>query len=143
MSYPEAGNETDFPYRGEQLLVQAPQRVHPERCEHAGFDPDAHFFDVGGGNGYVSHSLQENGDRTTLIEPGLQGCVNARKRGLSAWLVSSWRTLGWDKERFWRMGLFDVVEHIEDDVSFLRSAYEMLEVGGTVFITVPEFPVVQ
>ena len=40
------------------------------------------YFDVGGGNGFVAKGLEEKGISTVLIEPGIQGCINAKNRGL-------------------------------------------------------------
>ncbi|MBL0126498.1 MAG: methyltransferase domain-containing protein [Flavobacteriales bacterium] len=137
VSYPEAGNELYFRIEENSFWFK-----HRNACILSvvqRFAPHAHFFDVGGGNGFVSHGLQENGIRTTLIEPGLQGCVNARKRGLKRVVCTTLENAGLGQGTVPAMGLFDVVEHIDDDVSFLRSAYEVLEVGGTVFITVPAY----
>ena len=37
------------------------------------------------------------------------------------------------------VGLFDVVEHIEDDLGFLKMIYEYTEKDGLVYITVPAY----
>jgi 2-polyprenyl-3-methyl-5-hydroxy-6-metoxy-1,4-benzoquinol methylase len=42
-----------------------------------------------------------------------------------------------EHEKFDVLGMFDVLEHFEDDVSVLRSAWALLRPGGTVILTVP------
>jgi hypothetical protein len=37
------------------------------------------------------------------------------------------------------VGLFDVVEHIEDELGFLKGVHQTLDENGLVFITVPAF----
>ena len=37
------------------------------------------------------------------------------------------------------IGVFDVVEHIEDDLAFLRHLWELLEPSGMLYITVPAY----
>jgi hypothetical protein len=37
------------------------------------------------------------------------------------------------------IGVFDVVEHIEDDIGFLRHLWDLLEPGGMLYLTVPAF----
>ena len=38
------------------------------------------FFDVGGGNGFVSLGLQQGGINVALLEPGVSGVINAKKK---------------------------------------------------------------
>jgi hypothetical protein len=37
------------------------------------------------------------------------------------------------------IGVFDVVEHIEDDIGFLRHLWDLLETGGMLYLTVPAY----
>ena len=37
------------------------------------------------------------------------------------------------------MGLFDVIEHIEDDLSFLQSIKGLMKKGGLLYATVPSY----
>ena len=39
------------------------------------------FVDIGGGNGFVSKRLQDEGIPTILLEPGKYGVLNAKNRG--------------------------------------------------------------
>ena len=40
------------------------------------------LFDIGGGNGFVANYLSKKGFETILVEPGIDGCINGRERGL-------------------------------------------------------------
>jgi 2-polyprenyl-3-methyl-5-hydroxy-6-metoxy-1,4-benzoquinol methylase len=83
--------------------------------------------------------LEEKGISTVLIEPGIQGCINAKNRGLNNVVCSTLENASLIKGSIPAIGLFDVVEHIEHDVDFLKSIYSYLKDGGFVFITVPAF----
>lgn len=49
------------------------------------FPPDRNsaIFDIGGGNGFVAKGLVEQGHDVVLIEPGIAGAQNAKRRGLA------------------------------------------------------------
>jgi len=97
------------------------------------------IFDIGGGNGYVSLGLQESGYDVVVVEPGKNGARNAKKRGLSNVVCSTTDTAQFKPNTLPAIGLFDVVEHIEDDVGFLKSIRCMLKEDGYVYISVPAY----
>jgi SAM-dependent methyltransferase len=97
------------------------------------------FFDIGGGNGFVAKGIEEKGITTILIEPGINGSLNAKKRGLKNIVCSTLEEAAIRKASIPSIGLFDVVEHIEDDKKFLKLIYDYLKPNGYVFITVPAF----
>ena len=100
--------------------------------------PGAAFCDVGGGNGVVAAALQAQGRRVTLIEPGRAACACARDvRGISIVHEGTLEDSGIQPHPL--LGAFDVVEHIEDSVGFLRTMRENTIPGGTVIIAVPAF----
>ncbi len=103
------------------------------------FPPAGPIFDVGGGNGYVSLSLNESGFETVLVEPGAVAVRNARLRGIEQIICSSFEEAGFRENMIPAVGLFDVLEHIEDDVSFLKKLERVLIPEGKVYITVPAF----
>lgn len=98
------------------------------------------FFDIGGGNGYVSAALEKEGIETYLVEPGRQGIANAKKRGLKNLVCSSLLDANFRENTLQNAGLFDVIEHIEKDEELLRQLFCYLKPGGKVFITVPAYP---
>jgi SAM-dependent methyltransferase len=99
---------------------------------------DAVFFDVGGGNGFVSKAVQDAGIETVLFEPG-PGAVNAKNRGVKNVVSSAFQDVDSIDAPMQAVGLFDVLEHIEDDVKFLSEIYARMGKGGKVFISVPAY----
>lgn len=98
------------------------------------------FVDVGGGNGFVSKMLEDSFPRldVAMVEPGEHGCINAKSRGVSQVYNCTFEEYQ-NNGRVQNVGLFDVVEHIEDDIGFLKSINKRMELGGKVFITVPSY----
>ena len=103
------------------------------------YSQDRLFFDIGGGNGYVSFILQKIGYVPILIEPGLQGAINAEKRGVKNIICSSVNQIEWKKHSLENIGLFDVLEHIEDDIFFLKKLKDIISYKGYLFLTVPAY----
>jgi SAM-dependent methyltransferase len=103
------------------------------------FPPPGAVFDVGGGNGYIAKALQDAGLEVVLVEPGLRGVRNARQRGVSHVVRSTLGDAGFRTGVIPAVGLFDVVEHIEDDRGFLTDLHTYLIPGGRVYLTVPAF----
>ena len=139
ISYPEEGNSAMFELEESSFWFK-----HRNNCIVTlvkKFTPDCMFFDIGGGNGFVSKGLQQSGISTVLIEPGLQGCINAQKRGLENIVCSTLEDAGFKPDSLESCGMFDVVEHIEDDTTFISSIYKFLKPGGYCFITVPAYQI--
>lgn len=134
VSYPEEGNDLclqveDFSY----------WFAHRNRCLleiMRGFPPSGTFYDIGGGNGFVSLGLQKAGVDVALLEPG-NGARHARARGVANVIRSTLEEAGLHPESVADAGAFDVVEHIADDVAFLASVERILAPGGRFFCTVP------
>jgi|TARA_B100001964_G_scaffold38540_1_gene41904 SAM-dependent methyltransferase len=95
------------------------------------------FFDIGGGNGYVALAIQQMGLETVLIEPGIEGVYNARKRGVRYIVNSTLSDAGFIKKSMPAIGLFDVLEHVKDDVAVLKQIHHCLTEDGKLFLTVP------
>jgi 2-polyprenyl-3-methyl-5-hydroxy-6-metoxy-1,4-benzoquinol methylase len=97
------------------------------------------LLDIGGGNGFVSLGLQNTGINVTLIEPGYQGCVNAIKRGVENVIYSTIEDCGFEENSIESVGLFDVLEHIEEDKGFLLNMNHLMKDDSYIFITVPAY----
>ena len=137
ISYPSDGNDSCFRIEEDSFWFRHRNQVI---CSLASsFPPDGVFFDVGGGNGFVAKALQDQGQTTVLVEPGGQGVANAMKRGVINVVQSMWSPQTVNAGVAAAVGLFDVVEHIEDDLKFLKGVHETLAPDGLVFITVPAF----
>lgn len=137
VSYPAEGNGNCFKVEEESFwfqhrnhcIVETVKRLHRQGL----------FFDVGGGNGYVSKGLEENNIATVLVEPGVAGAINARSRGLPRVICSTLKDAGIPNASIPAIGVFDVIEHVKDELSFLESIHTHLQPEGKIFITVPAY----
>lgn len=99
---------------------------------------DGPFLDVGGGNGYVAKRLQDEGFQVALLEPGEAGALNAHaRRGVDKVVCATIETAGFHDGAFGAIGMFDVIEHVDDDAAFLDRASRLLEPRGRFYATVP------
>lgn len=137
VSYPETGNEDSYLLEDKSYWFQ-----HRNKCIKHLVDVYGNagiFADIGGGNGYVSKGVQELGKETVLIEPGIKGCLNAKKRGIEKVICARLEDINWSPNELQNAGAFDVVEHIEDDTSFLEQIHQAMAPSGRLFLTVPSF----
>lgn len=104
------------------------------------FSAKSLFFDIGGGNGFVSKGLQDAGIQTALIEPSPVGVQNAyQKRHIQNVVCSTLDDAHFRTSTIPSAGLFDVVEHIQDDVAFLKNLHRYIQPNGYVYATVPTY----
>ncbi len=137
ISYPSEGNELCmqiedssfwFKHRN-QVILSCAQRYFTSK----------EFCDIGGGNGFVSKAFQVAGYDTLLIEPGNEGAKNARKRGVENVICASLEETGLKPGSIANAGMFDVLEHIEDDLKFIEMLHQFLKPGGHLILTVPAY----
>lgn len=137
ISYPEEGNRKCYEIEKDSFWFKHRSNCILEAIKL--YSNNVTFFDIGGGNGYISKELEENNIKSVLIEPGLEGALNAKKRGLKNIICSTLEDAGIKPNTCKAIGLFDVVEHIEDDKKFLNSINHILSDNGFVYITVPAY----
>ncbi len=137
ISYPEEGNMSCYEIEKNSFWFKHRNNCITEAVKI--YSLNEIFFDIGGGNGYVSKGLEENNIRSVLVEPGFEGAKNAKKRGLENVICSTFEDAGIKPNSCKAIGLFDVVEHIEDDKQFLKSINRILSDNGFVYITVPAY----
>ncbi len=101
--------------------------------------PPGWLLDVGGGNGAVAAALVRAGHEVALLEPGADGVAAALARGLGPILQATLDDAGLVPGSVPAAGLFDVLEHMEDDVAFLARLRDALGGGGRLYVTVPAF----
>lgn len=140
VSYPTEGHgacfqieEGSFWFRHRNDCIAALARSHPPPSAGT-------IFDVGGGNGFVSLGLARAGFDVVLVEPGREGARNAKRRGLDRVVCATLEGARLAEQSLPACGLFDVLEHIEDDLGFLRSMRRLLRPGGKLYATVPAYP---
>ena len=115
-----------FAHRNE-VLVAACRRLPPPGV----------LFDVGGGNGFVTLALRRAGLAAVVVEPGENGVATALARGLAPVVWATLEDAGFTAGSFPAAGLFDVLEHVEDDAGLLRSLSVLLQPEGRLYLTVP------
>ncbi len=135
ISYLEEGNEQCF-----ELEENSFWFAHRTACLEAvvrRFPPAGTIYDIGGGNGFVTRRLIDAGFDSVLVEPGEAGARNAVRRGIPTVVCATLATAQFRPGSLPAAGVFDVLEHIDDDASFLRQIHEALAPQGRLYITVP------
>jgi SAM-dependent methyltransferase len=132
-----------FPESGHAALAEIEERSywfnHRNAVIAAGarhFPPPGPIFDIGGGNGYVSVGLRNAGFDCVVVEPGPHGAANAAARGFPV-ICAPFQNLSIAGNTLPAAGLFDVLEHIEDDEAALANLHRVLKPGGRLYIAVP------
>jgi len=114
---------------------------HRNRCIHhfvEKYCTEETILDVGGGNGPVTKYLQDAGFDSILIEPDISGCRNAVERGVKKVISSKFSELTFKKgTKPFSVGMFDVIEHIEDDKQTIMEVFSALNKGSFLIATVP------
>lgn len=141
VSYPITGNETSFAVENGSFWFK-----HRNNCILSivsSFSPEKNgaIFDIGGGNGFVSLALANAGFDVVLVEPGRMGAFNAKSRGLKHVICATTATAHFKPQSLSAVGLFDVIEHIENDLEFLQSINGLIKDGGCLYATVPAYSI--
>jgi SAM-dependent methyltransferase len=97
------------------------------------------ILDLGGGNGCVADALNQNGIEAILMEPGPAGAVAARQRGIDTVICATLQQAKARPQSLPAVGMFDVLEHIENDAGFLRQLHDNMQPQGLLYVTVPAF----
>jgi 2-polyprenyl-3-methyl-5-hydroxy-6-metoxy-1,4-benzoquinol methylase len=137
VSYPDDGNQNFMLIEENSFWFQHRNNIIVALVKK--YNSGKTFFDIGGGNGFVAKGIQEAGEEVVIVEPGQLGALNAAKRNIKHVICATLSDAGFKPNSMDGVGLFDVVEHIEDDVAFLREVHAYVRPGGHVFITVPAF----
>ncbi len=137
VSFPESGynscfnlEENSFWFKHRNNIILAAVKRYPPK--------KGYLLDVGGGNGYVTRRLLDEGYPAILLEPGYDGAYNGKiKRGIPYVICSAFEDSGIPKASMAAIGCFDVLEHICDEENFLAKLSEILKPGGMFYLTVP------
>lgn len=102
------------------------------------FPPSGPILDIGGGNGYVTRRLLEEGFDAALIEPGPAGATNARLlRQIPNVICARLEDLDFLPGAVGAAGLFDVIEHAQDDRGLIGHVRNAMPSGALLYATVP------
>lgn len=137
IAYPEIGNEASFALEEHSFWFQ-----HRNRCILAylkRFPPAGALFDIGGGNGFVAQALHASGFPVALVEPGPAGAKHGKQRGIPDVICATLADAQFLPRTLPAIGMFDVLEHIDDDAAALASVHRVLVDAGLLYLTVPAY----
>jgi hypothetical protein len=119
--------DSSFWFRHRNAIIQTVVGHYP---------PSGPIIDVGGGNGSVALALKLSGLATIVVEPGPVAARTAHDRGLTV-IRSPFNAEMFVAGSVPAIGLFDVIEHVPDDLQLLTACRTVLCEGGMVYVTVP------
>jgi SAM-dependent methyltransferase len=135
VSYPAEGNNACFALEDSSFWF-----AHRNACLLAllrRFPTAGPFFDIGGGNGFVAAAIQSAGVPVVLVEAGADGVHHAQARGLRNVVHSTLKEAGFRAGSLPAIGFFDVLDHIDDEQTFLREISRCFAADGRIYLTVP------
>ncbi|MBL4711664.1 MAG: class I SAM-dependent methyltransferase [Gammaproteobacteria bacterium] len=139
ISYPSESNDTCFIIEENSFWFKHRNNCITSVAKSYPPENNGTIFDIGGGNGFVSLGLAKSGFDVVLVEPGAAGATNAKQRGLSNVICATTNTAKFKPQSLPAVGLFDVIEHIEDDVNFLKSVRAIMKTNARLYVTVPSY----
>jgi SAM-dependent methyltransferase len=137
VSYPETGHDVCYSLEDRSFWFR-----HRNDCivlALKAFPPGGTLFDVGAGNGFVARGIRDESFDVVALEAGAQGVRNARARELRPVIWGAIQDCGFEPSTIPSVGLFDVLEHIEERASFLAHIRHVLVDGGRLYLTVPAY----
>lgn len=137
ISYPEDGNDLSYDLEENGVWFKQRNDLILSLIKKYPFTGD--FIDIGGGNGFQAKEIIKSkiAGKVLLCEPGYSGCLFAKKREVEYVYNGTFQKFPFIDYKIGGVGLFDVVEHIENDSQFLNELYDLLPVGAKVYVTVP------
>ena len=136
VSYPDEGTEFCFALENESFWFAHRNRVILEAVRRA--PPAGALYDVGAGNGFVTAALLGAGYDAIAIEPDPRGAGNSVSRGVPT-VLGTLQSAEFREGSAGGIGLFDVIEHVEEDEAFLTSMRAYLPPRGCLYITTPAY----
>jgi SAM-dependent methyltransferase len=137
IDYPDEANAFCFGVEEHSFWFQHRNQLIVELVRR--FPPAGPIADIGAGNGFVSVGLQRAGFSTIVLEPGRTGAINARSRRLDPVVCATVEDAAFTPHSLAAAGLFDVLEHVEEDERFVETLRTLLEPDGRLYLTVPAF----
>ena len=101
--------------------------------------PDRSILEVGSGNGVVAAHLAGIGFDVVAVEPSRSGCDQAVVRGVHTVVSGDLGSMNLAAGTVPLVGMFDVIEHLEDDSAVLREVHRVTATGGHCVLTVPAY----
>jgi len=98
------------------------------------------LWDVGAGAGSMSVRLAQAGYEVVSVEPQRVGAAAIAELHCSAVFCGSLESLALPAHAIGVVGLFDVIEHLDDPAALIGEVTRVLEPAGVVVVTVPALP---
>ncbi|MDY9920627.1 MAG: methyltransferase domain-containing protein [Synergistota bacterium] len=138
ISYPSTGNDLCFQLEDKSFWFRHRNNCILEAVRK--YPPNGEILDIGGGNGYVTRRLIDEGYPSVLLEPGLSGAYNGKVgRNLPHVICGTLEDLSLSDSSISAAGCFDVIEHVEDDVKFVSEIARVFIPGGLLYTTFPAY----
>jgi SAM-dependent methyltransferase len=138
LAYPKGQNKRCFQVEDQSFWFR-----HRNNCIISAikrFLPNGMIVDLGGGNGYVTRRMLDEGFDAVLLEPGPVGAFNGKvERKLPLVICSTLEDVNFPENSIDAIGCFDVIEHIRDDHLFIDDIQRVLKPGGLLYVTVPAY----
>lgn len=136
ISYPSTGNDFYFQLEDKSFWFRHRNNCILEAVRR--YPPKGEILDIGGGNGYVTRRLIDEGYPAVLLEPGLSGAYNGKVgRNLPHVICSTLQDLDLRDASVAAAGCFDVIEHIDNDAAFVTDVARILQPKGMLYLTLP------
>jgi SAM-dependent methyltransferase len=101
-------------------------------------EPGWRILDAGCGTGGNLRILSQFG-QVLGVESDREAARISSQKGIATVLQSRIPHFPFKKESFELVTLFDVIEHLDDDVGCMKAAADLMKPGGVVLVTVPAF----
>lgn len=138
VSYPVEGNKFSFQVEEKSFWFKQRNQIIKAIIDRFPFKDN--YADIGGGNGYQAKFIADSFNAEAfLIEPGYEGCLNAKKRGLNNVYNIQFQNFDFMENNISAVGLYDVIEHIENAADFLKDLKKCLPGDSLIYITVPAY----
>jgi SAM-dependent methyltransferase len=137
VSYPESGHLTIAEVEDESYWFR--HRNHAIANLVLRRELGGALWDVGAGTGVVAAHLQQRGISVVAVEPGPDGARFASERGLTTVICATLEQIALPERSIAAVGLFDVIEHLEDPGELLATAARVLRDEGSLVVSVPAY----
>jgi len=94
------------------------------------------FWEIGAGNGNMAVPLSRSGFDVVAVEPLTSGAEASARQSVTS-ICSTLEKLRLPNASLPAVGMFDVLEHLQDPTELLREVHRVLEPGGLLIVTVP------
>lgn len=140
--YPEEGFDVTQKLEQKSFWVRSRNRILKKLVyRYSESIPRPKFFEVGCGTGtFIKQLISDSNLQITGSEIYTRGLVYAKKKMPAVDFVQYDVRQGVIAENAYDViGSFDVLEHIDDDVTSMANIYAMLKDGGHFILTVPQY----